>query len=1564
MPKFRKSKSESSHQPNSTPTSNLLISRVQSHSNTTKCPSLSATNLATYHHLSCDLYLHSIYHASDPDPSSIPILPKSAPTSLALAQFTRGLTWESHLFSTLDSSNLLLTVHSHPLTGLEIADIISFDDRDHFFVAGLTFWPPQDKLEAEFRNKGSTPVRFGLAKPDLVEIRREGDGRVVWEAVDAKASSAVKTSHHVQIFFYNLCLSHLLPSPPFTPSSTAGIWLPPPSFSPSSSTSINSLPPISRIPLSLLSPSLTPFLFTTLPRILSTPYSSVTWHFNPLCESCPFETRCRERVGREGKIGVIPNVSLSDAKVVEGLVGLAKRRFEVEGGVGKGKETNTDIEEIHLLLGDERQMEDMDKRYPSTMRKARRILGVPPRKGRQEKAGGYSPAVEAALTKMPQVIRRRNFTLPKSEDIAVIISLLHDPSTNSIAAYSISIFSSLESTELQGPRRYFGEVSALVPTLAGVIRSILALNPPASEKGRKLGPTTQFHTFSQSERTLLQKFLIDFALSAVPSSSSTSPLDSPEEDTSDDTTKSISDIRLCIGALCEGASLLSTSYQPLILSGALLSFLSSRTGHARRSKAELKACAERLGLPSSHTVGGLKKELSVDQLRKAVEGEVERLKVEGGRVAVRDEEGKIIRRGEVGLVPRVGVVKREVERLIALPVAGYWGLKEAYSVGDVKRLERMMEERNRWIYALIKEVRRRVASDADKGEMLVNEAKVLSASFMDVCREGRLKKLFYFQQFEVLSRLTDLWQARIDGCPDAPILEYTTTRNSYGKTLHSFALISGSLEVPADKDRAFFDYILVEDLDSSPTDTKSALHGNLDAPMENDVPLEALFDDLPVSNLVFPLNRFTQPRWLESQHPEVQRGLFIVDVRDIFIEGGKTKVVLNTWGTGGFPEGATGKGRRWRLSPRLVDFNLVKILSTLLELDLKCDRGDVQEDDEDEVPFLQLISNPHAFSVRSASDMSAEMLKEEVSIHGMFRELAGLGSVGASALCLKTSQRRATKRILANRLSVIWGPPGTGKTYTIAASLLRLLQIQLRLDICSDTRQVVFITAMTHAAIEACLKKLSYLMESYRRIEGFSAEWLDNVQVEHVLKGGEHPAPSARSSNVFIYAGTVYQLYNFSKRCSLEADCVIIDEAGQLSLGLTSLVLRSLRPHCGRVIIAGDSEQLAPILTGKYPTLESRLFGSILDCVMHMASPEEGQIVPQVVSEPMASPETSSQISTIVQLTENFRLNPDLGDFISTIYARPFKPQKSQAKHLAAQLKTLETIPSPACENGGGSPTPLGEDIRQVLLNLSKAMSRKPQRRLQVPRAKVTTLPVDSRIVGSDPFTSSPPAPITSVLPISLLLINLLPQYQASNTPSYQALEEISYETHVKGEAAVAAQFVKYLRRCAPEDDIFVATPHRIQRCAVKEALVASESQNVEGNEEYQALVKAMENLKVPSPKPSSNDPTIKQTGTVTVDTVERLQGSEAAFVICLFSHTHTSSASTDLSFLLERRRLNVAISRAKTLCILITSDQVLRPSVSALANEETAKGVAFLRAYEERAWSTDVKVDLTAFNI
>jgi hypothetical protein len=150
-------------------------------------PTLSATNLASAHHLGCDLYLHHAYHGSETHRNRL-----NPPSELSKAQFARGNDWELTLFRWLDDEGLLLTVRSSALEADEIVEILQFDERDHFFVAGLSFWPPRGALATEFLKAGAQPVAFGLAKPDLVEITRDRDGTITWKVIDAKASQAIK----------------------------------------------------------------------------------------------------------------------------------------------------------------------------------------------------------------------------------------------------------------------------------------------------------------------------------------------------------------------------------------------------------------------------------------------------------------------------------------------------------------------------------------------------------------------------------------------------------------------------------------------------------------------------------------------------------------------------------------------------------------------------------------------------------------------------------------------------------------------------------------------------------------------------------------------------------------------------------------------------------------------------------------------------------------------------------------------------------------------------------------------------------------------------------------------------------------------------------------------------------------------------------------------------------------------------------------------------------------------------------------------------------------------------
>jgi hypothetical protein len=161
---------------------------------------ITASGLANHAHLQCDLYLHQSYHgtsSADETDQSLDHGRKQTkrPGATILAAVTSGDAWESALFSHLDQHGLLLTNKGPPLSGGDIASVIQLDERPHFFVAGLTFWAPQHELTREYLKRGvavQDVPRFGLTKPDLVEIWRETNGNLVWRIIDAKASKEVK----------------------------------------------------------------------------------------------------------------------------------------------------------------------------------------------------------------------------------------------------------------------------------------------------------------------------------------------------------------------------------------------------------------------------------------------------------------------------------------------------------------------------------------------------------------------------------------------------------------------------------------------------------------------------------------------------------------------------------------------------------------------------------------------------------------------------------------------------------------------------------------------------------------------------------------------------------------------------------------------------------------------------------------------------------------------------------------------------------------------------------------------------------------------------------------------------------------------------------------------------------------------------------------------------------------------------------------------------------------------------------------------------------------------------
>ncbi|CAG8623386.1 5252_t:CDS:2, partial [Acaulospora colombiana] len=225
-------------------------------------------------------------------------------------------------------------------------------------------------------------------------------------------------------------------------------------------------------------------------------------------------------------------------------------------------------------------------------------------------------------------------------------------------------------------------------------------------------------------------------------------------------------------------------------------------------------------------------------------------------------------------------------------------------------------------------------------------------------------------------------------------------------------------------------------------------------------------------------------------------------------------------------------------------------------------------------------------------------------------------------------------------------------------------------------------------------------------------------------------------------------------------------------------------------------------------------------------------------------------------------LNPDLGEFIQLIYAKKFIAEKSQNAEIAESLQLW--LDTEVHEDDAM------EQARQFLLNIANAMAQKkhPPNPLIPPRVSTFIRQKDQ---------------IRQHRSVSLALVKL--QVRCSSG--------IPYEMHVKAEARLAAALVHWLRESfGVEESIFVACPHRIQRSAVRQAILSSdeacrldEPQEAGLDNDVEGLTSAVDALHV------------SERG-LKIDTVERLQDFEAKVILRAYTSL-PPTVSRDTTFYL-----------------------------------------------------------------
>lgn len=253
-------------------------------------------------------------------------------------------------------------------------------------------------------------------------------------------------------------------------------------------------------------------------------------------------------------------------------------------------------------------------------------------------------------------------------------------------------------------------------------------------------------------------------------------------------------------------------------------------------------------------------------------------------------------------------------------------------------------------------------------------------------------------------------------------------------------------------------------------------------------------------------------------------------------------------------------------------------------------------------------------------------------------EVALRRTMEGAGLRLNDTQWGAWEAALTRRLSLIWGPPGTGKSWTLRAVVLAAALDAFR----HDRPLRVVITAGTYNAVDNVLLSVdrtlatllpagSYslfrLQNTYRPVPGSLAE--DHPDITNILFS-KHNAPGnildlqdelTYPARITILGAPAQQLHNLAVARAGRAreqaaetlrswfDVVILDEASQLDVATATLVFSKAAEN-GRVILAGDDLQLPPIQKADAPEDLDHVVGSVYNYFRHhqQIDPEPLQI--------------------------------------------------------------------------------------------------------------------------------------------------------------------------------------------------------------------------------------------------------------------------------------------------------------------------------------------------------------------
>ena len=265
-----------------------------------------------------------------------------------------------------------------------------------------------------------------------------------------------------------------------------------------------------------------------------------------------------------------------------------------------------------------------------------------------------------------------------------------------------------------------------------------------------------------------------------------------------------------------------------------------------------------------------------------------------------------------------------------------------------------------------------------------------------------------------------------------------------------------------------------------------------------------------------------------------------------------------------------------------------------------------------------------------------------------------------------TKQKEAILASLNKKLSIIWGPPGTGKTQTAGILIKTLLQLMLR----QKEFKNILISAFTYQACIELFEKLYhllniqfksiefYMLKSKRRSEFLDFEdkvpkWMNLT----ILNSFDELRDNLHSNTIKVIVSptaTLNSFYNDNKYKNPHfnhigefIDFALLDEASQCDIANSLGVLYGLKKD-SQLVILGDHLQMPPIHKIKPPINLEYHVGSLLDYlrIRHDVRP--------------------------IMLNINYRSTKDIVGFISTLGYENLQASRTNSNLLLGTFRIIK----------------------------------------------------------------------------------------------------------------------------------------------------------------------------------------------------------------------------------------------------------------------------------------------------